>query len=130
MIFYAAAALSPVVWDALVELAEETCGERIFMGTSLGSTETAPMSLTTNFHVDRAGIIGVPPPGVEIKLVPSGGKLELRVRGPNVMPGYYRQPEASRAVFDDGGESRLGSGTRVRLRTGAPRQARRARGEK
>jgi len=103
MIFYAAAALSPVVWDALVELAETTCGERIFMGTSLGSTETAPMSLTTNFHVDRAGIIGVPPPGVEIKLVPSGGKLELRVRGPNVMPGYYRQPEASRAVFDDEG---------------------------
>jgi feruloyl-CoA synthase len=108
MIFYAAAALSPVVWNALVEIAEQTCGERIFMGTSLGSTETAPMSLTTNFLVDRAGIIGVPPPGVEIKLVPCGDKLELRVRGPNVMPAYYRQPDETRAVFDEEGFYRTG----------------------
>ncbi len=112
MIFYAAAALSPAVWNALVELSEAACGRRVFMGTSLGSTETAPMSLTTNFAVDRAGIIGVPPPGVEVKLVPSEGKLELRVRGPNVMPGYYRQEAATRAAFDDEGYFRTGDALR------------------
>jgi feruloyl-CoA synthase len=112
MIFYAAAALAPPLWNALVELAEATRGERIFMSTSLGSTETAPMALATNFEVDRAGIIGVPAPGVEMKLVPVQGKLELRLRGPNVMPGYYRQDEATRSAFDDEGFYRMGDALR------------------
>jgi len=112
MIFYAGAALSPPVWDALVELGEATCGERIFMATSLGSTETAPLALATNFPVDRPGIVGVPPPGVEVKLVPREGKLELRVRGPNVMPAYYRQPDETRAAFDDEGFYRTGDALR------------------
>jgi feruloyl-CoA synthase len=112
MIFYAAAALAPPIWNALAELAEATRGERIFMGTSLGSTETAPMSLTTNFPVDRAGIIGVPAPGVDVKLVPAGGKLELRVRGPNVMPGYHGQEAATRAAFDEEGFYRTGDALR------------------
>jgi len=112
MIFYAGAALSPVVWEALVELGEATCGERIFMATSLGSTETAPLALATNFPVDRAGIIGVPPPGVEVKLVPREGKLELRVRGPNVMPAYYRAPEETGAAFDEEGFYRTGDALR------------------
>jgi feruloyl-CoA synthase len=112
MIFYAGAALAPAVWQALVELGEATCGERIFMATSLGSTETAPLSLATNFPVDRPGIIGVPTPGVEVKLVPREGKLELRVRGPNVMPAYYRQPEETRAAFDEEGFYRTGDALR------------------
>jgi feruloyl-CoA synthase len=112
MIFYAGAALSPPIWEALVELAEATCGERIFMATSLGSTETAPLALATNFPVDRPGIIGVPPPGVEVKLVPREGKLELRVRGPNVMPAYHRQPDETRAAFDEEGFYRTGDALR------------------
>jgi feruloyl-CoA synthase len=113
LMFYAGAGLSQPVWDAYRELAFETCGERIIMATGLGATETAPMAIQTTWETDRAGTIGIPVPGVELKLVPHEGKLEARVRGPNVTPGYWRQPELTRKVFDEEGYYSLGDAVKL-----------------
>lgn len=112
LMFYAGAGLSQPVWDAYRELALETCGERIIMATGLGSTETSPMAMQTTWETDRAGTIGIPVPGVELKLVPHDGKLEARVRGPNVTPGYWRQPELTQKVFDEEGFYSFGDAVR------------------
>jgi feruloyl-CoA synthase len=103
LLFYAGAGLSQPVWDAYRDVAMQTCGERIIMVTGLGSTETAPMAIQTTWETDQAGVIGIPIPGVEAKLVPRGAKLEVRVRGPNVTPGYWRQPELTAQAFDEDG---------------------------
>jgi feruloyl-CoA synthase len=112
LLFYAGAGLSQPVWDAYRELGLETCGERIIMVTGLGSTETAPMAIQTTWEMDRAGVIGIPIPGVEAKLVPQGDKLEVRVRGPNITPGYWRQPELTQNVFDEEGFYKFGDAVR------------------
>jgi feruloyl-CoA synthase len=103
LMFYAGAGLSQPVWDAYRQLAFETCGERIIMATGLGSTETSPMAIQTTWETDKAGTIGIPVPGVELKIVPREGKLEARVRGPNVTPGYWRQDDLTKKVFDQDG---------------------------
>jgi feruloyl-CoA synthase len=108
LLFYAGAGLSQPVWDAYRQLAEEACGERVIMATGLGSTETAPMAVQTTWETDRAGIIGLPIPGVEAKLAPLGGKLEIRLRGPNITPGYWRQPELTKQSFDGDGFFQMG----------------------
>ena len=112
LMFYAGAGLSQPVWDAYRTLALETCGERIVMVTGLGSTETAPMAIQTTWETDRAGVVGFPIPGVEAKLVPHGNKLEIRVRGPNVTPGYWRQPELTQKAFDEEGFYSFGDALR------------------
>ena len=112
LMFYAGAGLSQPVWDAYRELALETCGERVIMATGLGSTETSPMAMQTTWETDQAGTIGIPVPGVEVKLVPHGSKLEVRVRGPNVTPGYWREPELTRRVFDEEGFYSFGDAVR------------------
>lgn len=108
MMFYAGATLPPKLWDRLRQLAVDTCGERILMTTGMGATEVGATLTTANWDADRAGAIGLPLPGVELKLVPSGGKLELRARGPTIMPGYWRQPELTAKAFDDDGWYCLG----------------------
>jgi len=108
LIFYAAAALPQNLWDALGELALEATGSTIPMVSAWGSTETAPLATSCHFQAERAGTIGVPVPGCELKLVPSGGKLEVRVRGPNVTPGYWKQPELTRESFDSEGYYLIG----------------------
>jgi len=113
LMFYAGAGLSQPVWDAYRELAFKTCGERIIMATGLGSTETAPMAIQTTWETDRAGTIGIPVPGVEVKLVPRDEKLEARVRGPNVTPGYWREPELTRKAFDEEGFYSFGDAVRL-----------------
>jgi feruloyl-CoA synthase len=113
LMFYAGAGLSQPVWDAYRQLAFETCGERIIMATGLGATETSPMAIQTAWETDRAGTIGIPVPGVELRLVPQDGKLEARVRGPNVTPGYWRQPELTARVFDEEGFYRFGDAVRL-----------------
>ncbi len=112
LMFYAGAGLSQPVWDAYRELAFDTCGERIIMATGLGSTETSPMAMQTTWETDRAGTIGIPVPGVELKIVPRGGKLEARVRGPNVTPGYWRQDDLTKKVFDEDGFYSFGDAVR------------------
>ena len=84
-------------------LAEQECGERIRMLTGLGMTETAPFAICANAHEVKSAHIGLPAPGVELKLVPSGDKQEVRYRGPNVTPGYWRAPEQTAESFDDEG---------------------------
>ena len=100
---FAGAGLSQAVWDRLDAIAERACGERVRMLTGLGMTETAPFALCANGQVVRSGIIGLPAPGLEVKLTRVGDKREVRYRGPSVTPGYWRAPEQTRAAFDDEG---------------------------
>ena len=112
MLFYAGAGLSQPVWDAFDELAVQTCGERILWITGLGATETAPFATCANWEAGRSGMIGLPAAGQEMKLAPVGEKFEARFRGPNVSPGYWRQPELTRAAFDEEGYYRMDDAVR------------------
>jgi feruloyl-CoA synthase len=112
LMFYAGAGLPKPVADRLYAIAEEHCGERVGIYTGLGMTETAPFAIGTVRLESMAGVIGNPAPGVELKLVPQSGKLELRYRGPNVTPGYWRQPELTAASFDEEGYFRSGDAIR------------------
>ncbi|SDO40191.1 feruloyl-CoA synthase [Afipia sp. GAS231] len=98
--FYAGAALPQNLWDALEELSLKTSGRALPMVSAWGSTETSPLATDCHFQAKRSGNIGVPIPGTELKLVPSGDKLEVRVRGPNVTPGYWKAPELTAQAFD------------------------------
>jgi len=111
-LFYAGAGISQEVWDALQELSIQACGERILMLSGLGATETGPFALWVGKDVRRAGECGVPAPGEELKLVPSGRKLECRLRGPNITPGYWNEPELTHAAFDEEGFYKIGDALR------------------
>jgi len=113
LIFYAAAALPQDLWERLEALTVRHLGHRVMMTSAWGSTETAPLATSAHFPLERAGNIGVPVPGVELKMVPSGAKLELRVRGPNVTPGYYRRPDLTADAFDAEGFYRIGDAGRL-----------------
>jgi feruloyl-CoA synthase len=108
VMFYAGAALAQHVADAYEELAVRTTGERILFMSSLGSTETAPAALSCNWDCDRVGNVGLPLPGVELKLVPRDGKLEARLKGENIMPGYWRAPALTADAFDEEGFYKIG----------------------
>ena len=106
--FFAGAGLPQPVWDKLDRLGQRTLGERIPVFTGLGMTETSPSSMFAVRPDVESGHIGLPVPGVELKLVPVEGKLEVSFRGPNVMPGYWRSPENTAQAFDDEGYYRTG----------------------
>jgi feruloyl-CoA synthase len=106
--FFSGAAMSPFVWESLDELAVQETGFRIPMLTGLGATETAPFFMSANPLTSRSGHVGLPVPGNEAKLVPNNGKLEVRASGPNVTPGYWRQPELTAAAFDEEGFYKFG----------------------
>ena len=111
-IMFAGASLSQTVWDQLHAHAEASVGERVRVISGLGMTETAP-SCTFAVGTDVAsGHIGLPIPGVEVKLVPVEGKTEIRFRGPNVTPGYWRAPQQTAAAFDAEGYYRTGDAVR------------------
>lgn len=116
LIMYAAAALPQDTWDRLTALAQRFAPGEVALTTSWGATETAPVATTAHFPLDAPGTIGVPIPGSEVKLAPTDGRLELRVRGPNVASGYLTgpletsQPEGS---FDDEGFYRTGDAGRL-----------------
>ena len=111
--FYAGAGLSQPTWDALESLSMAARGRRVPILSGLGVTETAPSITFTTPHANRAGIIGLPGPGNVVKLAPVSGKLEMRAKGPNVMPGYWRQPELTEKAFDEEGFYRLGDSVRL-----------------
>ena len=92
-LFYAGAGLPQALWDRIEALSIRVRGARIPMMTSLGSTETGPPAIKGYWPCDRSGTVGLPIPGLEAKLAPAGGKTEIRFRGPNIAPGYYRNPE-------------------------------------
>lgn len=106
--FFSGAALSPFVWNSLDELAVKEKGYRVPMLTGLGATETAPFFMSVNPRTSRSGHVGLPVSGNEAKLVPNNGKLEVRAKGPNVMPGYWRQPDITAKSFDEEGFYKLG----------------------
>jgi feruloyl-CoA synthase len=108
ILFYAAAGLGQRFWDELQDLAVAGCGERVRMVTGLGATESAPFALCIASDDARAGMVGLPVPGVELKLVPVGDKLEARLRGPSITPGFWRDQARTRAAFDEEGYYRLG----------------------
>ncbi|NPU13362.1 feruloyl-CoA synthase [Bradyrhizobium sp. 83002] len=106
--FFSGAALAPHVWNELDELSVAETGYRVPMLTGLGSTETAPFFMSVNPRTSRSGHVGLPVPGNEAKLVPNNGKMEVRAKGPNVTPGYWRLPEVSAAAFDSEGYYQMG----------------------
>ena len=108
VVFYAAAALPQQIWDDLLALAGSAAGHPVAVTTSWGTTETAPAATSAHFRSGQSDCIGVPLPGVELKLAPADGKHEIRVRGANVTPGYYRRPDLTEAAFDDEGFYRTG----------------------
>jgi feruloyl-CoA synthase len=110
--FYAGAALPQNLYNRLRALAASQSHRRVFMLSGWGSTETAPGAAVVNFPIDGPEVVGNPLPGVELKLVPSGTKLEVRVRGPNVTPGYFGNPDLTRAAFDDDGFYKIGDAMR------------------
>lgn len=112
LFYYAGAGLLQPVWDDLERLAIETRGERIIVFTGLGATETGPAAMFTGKELRRAGEVGLPTVGVELKLFPAGDKLEARVKGPGITPGYWRQPELTKNVFDEEGFYKLGDALR------------------
>jgi feruloyl-CoA synthase len=112
IMFYAGAGMAQHIADDLQQLAIATCGERILLITSLGSTETAPMAVIRTWESERASNVGLPAVGMELKLVPNDGKFEARMRGPNITPGYWRQPELTAAAFDEDGFYRMGDALR------------------
>jgi len=108
LMVYAGAALPQNLWERVQALAVAERGARLPLISAWGSTETAPMATGVHYAVDRAGIIGLPVPGCELKLVPAAGKLEARVKGPNVTPGYYGRDDLTKAAFDEEGYYRIG----------------------
>jgi feruloyl-CoA synthase len=110
--FYAAAALPDDLWQRMRRLAERSTDREVFLTTAWGSTETSPLATSAHFPLDRAGNIGLPAPGVTLKLAPDAGKLEVRVRGPSVMDAYLDEPELTRAAFDEEGFYRIGDAVR------------------
>ena len=107
MAFYSGAGMPVTTWNRLVAVCAKVRQEPLWLTTSWGSTETAPAAAFVNWHLEGPGVIGLPLPGVELKFVPvngdSGSKLEIRVRGANVFPGYRHDPTATAAAFDDEG---------------------------
>lgn len=108
LIFYAGAALPQHLWDELENLSRQAVGTEVAMVSSWGSTETAPTATDCHFQAVRSGVIGVPVPGTTLKLVPSADKLEVRVAGPNVFPGYWKQPALTAEAFDSDGFYMIG----------------------
>ena len=103
LLFYAAAALPQSLWDRLEKLGLEVRGEKVPFISSWGMTETAPSVTMVHYAIDRPGNIGVPGPGMQVRVVPVEDKLEVRVKGPNVTPGYFKAPDLTEKLFDETG---------------------------
>jgi feruloyl-CoA synthase len=108
LLFYAAASLPPALWDRLERLVERHADHPVPLTSSWGTTETAPAATSAHWAGSRCGCIGVPLPGVTVKLVPVGDKREIRLRGDGVTPGYLHRPDATAAAFDEEGFYRTG----------------------
>ena len=108
IIFYAAASLPQATWERIEHLSRSTLGYALPMLSAWGATETAPLATSTYTSSSRTGAIGLPIPGTAIKMVPHDDRYELRVQGPNVFPGYWREPEKTKAAFDAEGFYRIG----------------------
>jgi feruloyl-CoA synthase len=111
--FFSGAALAPHIWSGLDDLAVQATGVRVPMLTGLGATETAPFFMSVAPHTSRSGHVGLPVPGNDAKLLPNNGKWEVRCKGPNVTPGYWREPDLTAKAFDDEGFYKLGDALKL-----------------
>ncbi len=111
--FFSGAAMSPYVWESLDALSAQETGVRVPMLTGLGATETAPFFMSASPQTSRSGHVGLPVPGNVAKLVPNNGKLEVRCKGPNVTPGYWREPALTAKAFDEEGFYKLGDALKL-----------------
>ena len=112
-ISYGGASLPPEIWYGIRDLAKNTTGNDIDLVSGWGATETAPLSTSTYFKLDKPGNIGLPVPGIEIKMIPVGNKMELRVKGPNVTPGYLKSDDLTKKAFDEEGFYIIGDAGRL-----------------
>ena len=112
VLWFAGAGLAQHVFDEWKEMAHRTCGEDILFLTGLGSTETAPYAFGRMWDARNATNIGLPPPGLDVKLVPLDGKYEARLKGPNITPGYWREPKLTADAYDADGYYKLGDALR------------------
>lgn len=112
MMFYAGAGMAQHTWDRLQVIARKTTGREVLLATSLGATETAPFALACTEVQDVSGNVGVPSAGLSMKLVPNGGKLELRLKGPSITPGYYGDATKTAEAFDEEGYYCMGDALR------------------
>jgi feruloyl-CoA synthase len=112
-VFYAGAALPQSVWERLEGVARRVRERPVWFTSSWGATETSPAITSVHWRIHRAGCIGAPLPGIELKLVPNAGKLEMRVRGPTVFPGYRDAPELTARAFDEDGYYLIGDAGRL-----------------
>lgn len=113
MLWYAGASMAQHTWDDLERLSAQTLGQRVLLATGLGATETAPACMFCTWPVEIAGNIGLPAYGVKLKLVPMDGKLDARVKGPNITPGYWNAPELTAKAFDEEGYYCFGDALRL-----------------
>jgi feruloyl-CoA synthase len=112
-IFYAAAALPQSLWQRLEAVARKVRERPVWFTSAWGATETSPAMTAVHWRIDRAGCLGLPLPGGELKFTPNGNKLEMRVRGPNIFPGYLDQPQLTAAAFDEEGFYCIGDAGRL-----------------
>ncbi len=105
---YGGAAMGQDIYERIQKVAIEITGTRVSLSAGYGSTETAPTTANVHWPNSVMGLIGLPLPGCEMKMAPVGDKFECRVRGPNITPGYYRNPEKTAEVFDEEGYYKLG----------------------
>ena len=108
MAFYAGAGMPLATWQRLQAVAAKVRDEPLWLTTSWGSTETAPAITFVSWQLDKPGVIGIPLPGAQLKFVPNSGKLEMRVKGDHIFPGYRGNPDATREAFDEDGYYRIG----------------------
>ena len=113
MFFYAGASMPQHVWNGLEQLAWETTGKRLLIATGLGMTEASPSAMFNTAYGSASGMLGVPVPGLEVKLVADGDKMEVRFRGNNIMPGYWRNVEATAEAFDEEGYYKTGDALKL-----------------
>jgi len=105
---YGGAALAQDLYDRLQKVAIATIGERMILSSGYGATETAPTIMNVHWETTRMGLLGLPLPGIEIKLVPTGSKMEVRVKGDCITPGYFKNPEKTADAYDEEGFYKLG----------------------
>jgi len=109
---YGGALLPQPLWERMQRLAVQELGERLPFGTGWGMTETSATGVSVYWNTTRTGLVGLPQPGVTLKLVPVGDRMELRIKGPQIMPRYYRADDLNREAFDDEGFFRTGDAVR------------------
>jgi feruloyl-CoA synthase len=109
---YGGALLPQPLWERIQRLAVQELGERLPFGTGWGMTETSAIGVSVYWSIERTGLVGLPQPGVTLKLIPTGDRFELRIKGPHLMPCYYRAPELNAAAFDSEGYFLTGDAVR------------------